>query len=272
MKKKFELPVTYYSNNKKIISNLKYKNDFYNGVEEYFLNNKKCENIEKTISNLGYKKISLFEKIVDGKFVEDNNFKLFEYNLFSKEGIEKIKKWHDKYMEIFNKKFCIFKLSAGLDSRVLLSFLINSKKTFYIDNYHRDTVYNKVDDSYDLYFIQNIICKKYKNIKMSNRLIKKIKHLKVGGHFSEWCRDASVFKNKTFLEYAYLCRKNNFIYPMIDKELLTINPVIKDALNTIIIYMYAPELLEYNFLSGNSLYDKKSLPLKYIKMVEKWIN
>ena len=92
MKKKFELPITYYSNNKKIISNLKYKNDFYNGVKEYFLNNRKCEDIEKVIYNLGYKKISLFEKIVNEKFVEDNNLKLFEYNLFSKEGIEKIKK------------------------------------------------------------------------------------------------------------------------------------------------------------------------------------
>lgn len=107
---------------------------------------------------------------------------------------------------------------------------------------------------------------------MSNCFIKEIKHLKVGGHFSEWCRETSVFKNKTFLEYAYLCRKNNFIYPMIDKELLSINPVIKNALNTIIIYMYAPELLEYDFLSGNNLYNKNALPLEYIKLVEKWIN
>ena len=42
---------------------------------------------------------------------------------------------------------------------------------------------------------------------------------------------------------------------MIDEHLLTIDPKIENLLNYVIIYLYAPELLEYDFLSGNMYYN-----------------
>ena len=77
----------------------------------------------------------------------------------------------------------------------------------------------------------------------------------VGGHFSEWCRDKRVFKDIKFIEYANLCKKNRRVYPMIDEDLLTIDPKIENLLNYVIIFIYAPELLEYDFLSGNMYYN-----------------
>ena len=42
---------------------------------------------------------------------------------------------------------------------------------------------------------------------------------------------------------------------MIDEDLLTIEPKIENLLNYVIIYLYASELLEYDFLSGNMYYN-----------------
>lgn len=50
-------------------------------------------------------------------------------------------------------------------------------------------------------------------------------------------------------------QKNERIYPMIDEDLLTIEPKIENLLNYVIIYLYASELLEYDFLSGNMYYN-----------------
>ena len=80
------------------------------------------------------------------------NIEYFKYNIFSKEALDIIKKWHDKYLNFFINNDCIFNLSAGLDSRVLLSFLIKVDKEFLIDNYHRTTTNFKVDDKYDIEF------------------------------------------------------------------------------------------------------------------------
>jgi hypothetical protein len=268
---KFNLPIAYYSNGEKIISNLKYEGQFFNGTIEYIEKNRKKSDIENVISALGYKKISLYEKIKDNDFVPDKNFELFKYNIFSLKAIEQIKKWHDKYEKIFENNNCIFNLSAGLDSRVLLTFLVNSKKTFYVNNYHRTTCYIQTNDDYDLDFIRNIICKKYKNIKLSNEIIKITPHFKVGGHFSEWCRYNYCFKNKEFTEYIYLCRKNKYIYPMIDKDLLCIDPMYPNLLSILIIYMYAPELLDYQFQTGKNLLTKDDFPLQFLKKFDKWL-
>ena len=58
------------------------------------------------------------------------NIECFKYNIFSKEALNIIKKWHNKYLNFFINNDCIFNLSAGLDSRVLLSFLIKTDKEF----------------------------------------------------------------------------------------------------------------------------------------------
>lgn len=270
---KFNLPIAYYSNGKKIISNLKYEGQFFNGVIEYVKKDRKKSDIENVISALGYKKISLYEKIKDNDFVPDESFELFKYNIFSLKAVEQIKKWHDKYEKIFENNNCIFNLSAGLDSRVLLTFLVNSKKTFYVNNYHRTTCYIQANDDYDLNFIRNIICKKYKNIKLSNEIVKALSHFNVSGTFSEWCRDNNnySFKNKEYTEYVYLCRKNNCMYPMIDKDLLCINPIYPNLLSTLIIYMYAPELLNYQFQTGNYILTKNNLPIQFLKKFDEWI-
>ena len=180
------------------------------------------------------------------------NIECFKYNIFSKEALNIIKKWHDKYLNFFINNDCIFNLSAGLDSRVLLSFLIKVDKEFLIDNYHRTTTNFKVDDKYDIEFI-DLICDRYHNLKRAKEVPKK--SYIVGGHFSEWCRDKRVFKDIKFIEYVNLCKKNGRIYPMIDEDLLTIDPKIENLLNYVIIYLYAPELLEYDFLSGNMCYN-----------------
>lgn len=178
----------------------------------------------------------------------------FKYNIFSKEALDIIKKWHDKYLNFFINNNCIFNLSAGLDSRVLLSFLIKTNKNFFINNYHRTTTNLKVDDNYDIDFI-NMICLKYKNLNKIENI--NDKYYKVGGHFSEWCRDKRVFKNINFIEYTFVCKKEHWIYPMIDDCLLTIDPKIENLLNYAIIYLYAPELLEYNIQSGAQFYNFK---------------
>lgn len=180
------------------------------------------------------------------------NIDYFKHSIYSKEALDIIKKWHDKYLNFFINNDCIFNLSAGLDSRVLLSFLIKIDKEFLIDNYHRTTVNFKVDDRYDIEFI-DIMCNKYHNLKRAKEVPKK--SYIVGGHFSEWYRDQRVFKDIKFIEYANSCKKNRRIYPMIDEDLLTIDPGIKNLLNYIIIYLYAPELLEYDFLSGKNFYN-----------------
>ena len=110
----------------------------------------------------------------------------------------------------------------------------------------------KVHHQYDIEFI-DLICDRYHNLKRAKEVPKK--SYIVGGHFSEWYRDKRVFKDIKFIEYANSCKKNRKIYPMIDEDLLTIDPKIKDLLNYIIIYLYAPELLEYNFLSGKNFYN-----------------
>ena len=180
------------------------------------------------------------------------NIEYFKYNIFSKETLNVIQKWYNKYLNFFINNDCIFNLSAGLDSRVLLSFLIKTDKEFLIDNYHRTTTNFKVDDKYDIEFI-DLICDRYHNLKRVKELPKK--SYIVGGHFSEWCRDKRVFKDIKFIEYANSCKKNGRIYPMIDEDLLTIDPKIENLLNYVIIYLYAPELLEYDFLSGNMYYN-----------------
>ena len=83
-----------------------------------------------------------------------------------------IQKWHDKYLNFFINNDCIFNLSAGLDSRVLLSFLIKVDKEFLIDNYHRTTINFKVDDKYDIEF-RDLMCDKYHNLKRVKELPKK---------------------------------------------------------------------------------------------------
>ena len=182
----------------------------------------------------------------------------WKLNIFykpSKEALNIIQKWHDKYLNFFINNDCIFNLSAGLDSRVLLSFLIKTDKEFLIDNYHRTTINFKVDDKYDIEFI-DLMCDKYHNLKRVKEVPKK--SYIVGGHFSEWCRDKRVFKdikNIKYIEYVNICKKNGRIYPMIDEYLLTIDPKIENLLNYVIIYLYAPELLEYDFLSGNMYYN-----------------
>lgn len=175
------------------------------------------------------------------------NIEYFKYNIFSKEALNIIKKWHNKYLNFFINNDCIFNLSAGLDSRVLLSFLIKTDKEFLIDNYHRTTTNFKVDDKYDIEFI-DLICDRYHNLKRAKEVPKK--SYIVGGHFSEWCRDKRVFKDIKFIEYVNLCKKNGRI-----EDLLTIDPKIENLLNYVIIYLYAPELLEYDFLSGNMYYN-----------------
>lgn len=180
------------------------------------------------------------------------NIEYFKYNIFSKEALNIIQKWYNKYLNFFINNDCIFNLSAGLDSRVLLSFLIKTDKEFLIDNYHRTTTNFKVDDKYDIEFI-DLMCDKYHNLKRVKEFPKK--SYIVGGHFSEWCRDKRVFKNIKFIEYVNSCKKNGMIYPMIDEDLLTIDPKIENLLNYVIIFIYAPELLEYDFLSGNMLYN-----------------
>ena len=180
------------------------------------------------------------------------NIECFRCSIFSKEALNIIQKWHDKYLNFFINNDCIFNLSAGLDSRVLLSFLIKTDKEFLIDNYHRTTTNFKVDDKYDIEFI-DLICDRYNNLKRAKEIPKK--SYIVGGHFSEWCRDKRVFKDIKFIEYANLCKKNRRVYPMIDEDLLTIDPKIENLLNYVIIFIYAPELLEYDFLSGNMYYN-----------------
>ena len=83
------------------------------------------------------------------------NIECFKYNIFSKEALNIIQKWHDKYLNFFINNDCIFNLSAGLDSRVLLSFLIKTDKEFLIDNYHRTTTNFKVDDKYDIELVSH---------------------------------------------------------------------------------------------------------------------
>lgn len=253
------LPITYYYNDIEIIDNLECNKNFYNGVSEYLKENRDISFIENSISN--YKKISINEKIEANNIISDN-INYFKYSILSKEGKQIIEKWRNKYNYLFNKYNCVFELSAGLDSRVLLSFLINNNKTFYIKNFHRDTVYQKVNDEYDIEFI-DFICSKYKNIKKEPPPFDF--YFVVGGHFSEWFRDIRVFKNKNFIKYVYLCRKNGTFYPMIDKELLQINPLIPDLINTFILNKYCPELLEYKFQSGAKIYEKNNLPLKILK-------
>jgi len=180
------------------------------------------------------------------------NIEYFKYNIFSKEALNIIQKWYNKYLNFFINNDCVFNLSAGLDSRVLLSFLIKADKEFLIDNYHRTTTNFKVDDKYDIEFI-DLMCDKYHNLKRVKEFPKK--SYTVGGHFSEWCRDKRVFKNIKFIEYVNLCKKNRMIYPMIDEDLLTIDPKIENLLNYVIIFIYAPELLEYDFLSGDVYYN-----------------
>lgn len=180
------------------------------------------------------------------------NIEYFKHNIFSKEALNIIQKWYNKYLNFFINNDCIFNLSAGLDSRVLFSFLIKTDKEFLIDNYHRTTTNLKVDDKYDIEFI-DLICDRYHNLKRAKEVPKK--SYIVGGHFSEWCRDKRVFKDIKFIEYVNLCKKNGRIYPMIDDDLLTIDPKIENLLNYVIIYLYAPELLEYDFLSGNMYYN-----------------
>lgn len=41
------------------------------------------------------------------------NIEYFKYNIFSKEVLDIIKKWHDKYLNFFINNDCIFNLSAG---------------------------------------------------------------------------------------------------------------------------------------------------------------
>lgn len=180
------------------------------------------------------------------------NIEYFKYSIFSKEALDIIKKWYNKYLNFFINNDCIFNLSAGLDSRVLLSFLIKTDKEFLIDNYHRTTTNFKVDDKYDIEFI-DIICDKYHNLKRIKEFPKK--SYIIGGHFSEWCRDKRVFKDIKFIEYVNLCKKNRRVYPMIDEDLLIIDPKIENLLNYVIIFIYAPELLEYDFLSGDVYYN-----------------
>ena len=132
------------------------------------------------------------------------NIEYFKYNIFSKEALNIIQKWHDKYLNFFINNDCVFNLSAGLDSRVLLSFLIKTDKEFLINNYHRTTTNFKVDDKYDIEFI-DLICDRYHNLKRVKELPKK--SYIVGGHFSEWCRDKRFFKDIKFIEYVNLCKK-----------------------------------------------------------------
>ena len=117
-----------------------------------------------------------------------------------------------------------------------------------------------------------MICKEHSNFKrIDEKEIKGKKYLLVGGHFSEWCRDSRVFRSRKFIEYCYLARKPGSLYPMLDKDLLCINPLFPNLLHTYIINTYAPELLEYNFLSGGRFYTKNDLPLKELKGIETWI-
>lgn len=257
------LPITYFYNNKIITDHLhNVRNDFYNGVTEFLEKKRDISFIEDKLPK-GYNKLHLDEEIVNSEIVKKDII------LFEKK-FDYIPIWYNKYMEIFKKYNCAFRLSGGLDSRVLLSFLIKLNKEVYIINYHRDTTYEKTDDTYDLEFI-NTICKDYPNlIKIDENKIKGKKFLMVGGHFSEWCRDNRVFKSKKFIEYCYLARKCGSLYPMLDKDLLSINPLIPNLLSTYIINEYAPKLLEYDFQSGRHLYTKKELPLKEIAGIKQW--
>ena len=55
----------------------------------------------------------------------------------------------------------------------MLSFLIKTDKEFLINNYHRTTTNFKVDDKYDIEFI-DLICDKYHNLKRVKELPKKV--------------------------------------------------------------------------------------------------
>lgn len=234
----------YYIYNNKIIDKLpkfcdKSKIRKYNGVSDYLKN----PTINGT--NCGNEKI---------KRLKINTNNLFKIPISTKEGMNILINWYNKWKNFIIDEKLILALSAGLDSRVFFS-MIYKEKNIEIKNYSRNT-FMKCDETLDLNF-PDIVRKKYNlNLIINNESKKK----SIGGYFSEWCRDLRVFTNKDFISFCYKTMPYAYC-PFIDEELLQLYPICPDLLNTIILLYFAPDLLELPFQSGNNIYNKNKLPL-----------
>lgn len=183
------------------------------------------------------------------------NRKIFKLKIVSKNGLNELFSWYEKYKKYILKNIdnITIELSAGLDSRILLSMFYKEIKHVHIINYFKD-------EQYDIDFVINFLNEN--NISYDHDIKKKI----LGGHDSNYCRKGKDFKS---LSYIKKCLKTKKIKPFLDKKILKIDPLYPDLLHTILLLKYSPELLEYDFLTYKTFYKKEDLPIQMARSILK---